>query len=136
MGIGTSKGAFFHDEFHEEAAPWMIHPKDDIDDNVIDPQLDPKSIQPLNNPIIPIALVEDRTNQSSKEKDNSMVDDQQLPAWDIGMDKDVFSALSKAAGSKELDEMERDSIVRLLQKGLGNKPIVVYDSRGKKPIKQ
>lgn len=31
MGIGSSKGAFYHDEFHEEAAPWMIHPKDDIE---------------------------------------------------------------------------------------------------------
>lgn len=30
--IGDSKGAFYHDEFHEQAAPWMIHPKDDIED--------------------------------------------------------------------------------------------------------
>jgi hypothetical protein len=39
MGIGDSKGAFFHDEFHEQAAPWMIHPKDEDsqDNNVIDP---------------------------------------------------------------------------------------------------
>lgn len=60
MGIGSSKGAFYHDEFHEEAAPWMIHPKDEDskDNNVIDPEVDPKGTVPLENPIILVGMKE------------------------------------------------------------------------------
>lgn len=55
MGIGTSLGAFHEDEFAHIASPWMIKPDEDVDNNVIDPTIDPDSTRPVDNLVIPIA---------------------------------------------------------------------------------
>lgn len=48
-----------------------------------------------------------------------MVEDQQLPRGDYGdMDKDTFGKLNKALGSSELDAIERDNIVKAIQRGM------------------
>lgn len=53
MGIGTSLGAFHEDEFAHIASPWMITPDESIDNNVIDPTIDPDSTKPIVNLILP-----------------------------------------------------------------------------------
>lgn len=53
MPIGDSKGAFYEDQFHHEAAPWMD--MDSKDNNVIDPEVDPGSTTPLSNPVLHIS---------------------------------------------------------------------------------
>lgn len=53
MGIGDSKGAFHADEFAHEASPWYLDPS--LDNNVIDPEIDPGSTAPVKNAIIPVS---------------------------------------------------------------------------------
>lgn len=63
--------------------------------------------------------IEDRRDQGLKQADNQMVEDQQLPRGDYGdMDKDTFGKLNKALGSSELDAIERDNIVKAIQRGM------------------
>lgn len=64
------------------------------------------------------AEVDDRRTQSLKEKDNAMVEDLQLPPISIGMENDIFSELSKALGTTQLDEMERNNIVAAVVRGM------------------
>lgn len=71
MGIGTSRGAFHEDEFALIASPWMEKPEDTPDNNVIDPTVDPESIQPITNLIIPIVgtkLPVPANDNSAKDK--------------------------------------------------------------------
>ncbi len=63
--------------------------------------------------------VEDRTNQTLKQRDNAMVDDQQLPPNGYGdWDKDTFGKLNKDAGSRELDKQYIDEITKRIERGI------------------
>lgn len=71
MGIGTSLGAFHEDEFAHVASPWMEKPEDTPDNNVIDPEVDLGSTQPITNLIIPISgakLPVPANDNSAKDK--------------------------------------------------------------------
>lgn len=125
MAIGTSLGAYFEDDFQHHAGvetipkakDGVIKPKDTGDDNALPPNEgsydQQRIIQVSDHPNF-----EDRREQSSKERDNDMVDDQQLPAdTSGGMNDDVFGKLSKDAGAYDLDVMERNNIVAAIIRG-------------------
>lgn len=79
MGIGTSLGAFHEDEFAHIASPWMEKPEDTPDNNVIDPDIDLGSTQPLKNPVIPISDVKDapKTNFEQAKSDLNLTSQEQ-----------------------------------------------------------
>lgn len=101
MGIGDSKGAFHEDAFQHEAAPWFMDPK--LDNNVIDPEIDPGSTTPVKGGITPVADVQDDWRDFSEVGNTSLIGD--LPT---GGEQEQYQQWLSAHGKSDAEKYDYD----------------------------
>lgn len=91
MGIGTSKGAFFEDEFAHVASPWMESPNS-FPDNM---EVSPNSITPYHEEV---DSNEYETKLSTQEEEKFQDWKSKMAPNDSGYDYDLRGAFKAGAG--------------------------------------